>query len=626
MDPASLEFARPVWLYAGGLVCVLAGVLWIWFDRRREADLGRLVHARFRARLLPGLSRGLLRWKRGLWLAGVLLLCSAAAGPQMGHEWREVRQRGIDILFAVDTSRSMLAEDLSPNRLERARMGIQDFVERLHGDRVGLIPFAGSSFVMCPLTTDYDAFRDSLRALETDLIPRQGTDVASAIREAKRIFEEQKNNHRVLVLMTDGEDFQGDVEAAVKEAKEDGMTVHTVGVGSAEGGRIPLIYPNGQRDFVRDEEGSIVQTRLDEASLRKIAEGTGGLFAPLGRGAEGLELIYREKLRLVPQEEREARMEKVPLERYGWPLAAGLLLLVVEFLLPGRRRETKGRVLPSVARRHVAAVLILVAGSLLCSEAGAEEDPRALYNEGTAAYETGDFAKAASSLRACLKTTDLKLQSQAYYNLGNALYRSGQAAQEKDPDKVEELWTDAQKAYDDALALNAGDDDARYNRDLVKRKLEEWKKQKDGSGEKGEDDKKKDDGKKGEEKGEEQKKGQSNDPKDEKEGGKEEQPAAGREDKQEEGKDAEVSEGKEGGEKQPEGRQDEKSGESTAEQKDGEQAYAERRKPGEMTPEEARQLLKTLRSEEATVLPFESLTPRERRFSNPKNSTRGKTW
>ena len=259
----------------------------------------------------------------------ILLVFTAIARPQKGYEWREVKRKGIDILFAVDTSRSMLAEDLTPNRLERARLGIIDFVSRLEGDRVGLIPFAGSAFALCPLTLDYEAFRESLNALDTDLIPRQGTDLASAIKEAERLFDENGNNHRVLVLLTDGEDLQGDVIDAAKAAAKKGMAIYTVGVGSPEGATIPIQMRNGRTDFVRDESGKVVKTTLDESTLKKIAEETNALYVPLGRGAEGLNTIYQEKLRLVPKTERDQRMERIPLERFEWPLGAAIVLLAV---------------------------------------------------------------------------------------------------------------------------------------------------------------------------------------------------------------------------------------------------------------------------------------------------------
>ena len=220
MDDTALHFAYPLWIIVGTVFCAGAVGLFLRFDKRREADLAKLIHPRFRQRLTEGFSPKRRNLKRGLWLLAVFMAFCAIARPQIGYEWREVKRKGIDILFAVDTSRSMLADDLTPNRLERARLGIIDFVARLEGDRVGLIPFAGSAFALCPLTLDYDAFRESLNALDTDLIPRQGTDLASAIKEAERLFKENGNNHRVLVLLTDGEDLQGSVvDAAMYSSK-----------------------------------------------------------------------------------------------------------------------------------------------------------------------------------------------------------------------------------------------------------------------------------------------------------------------------------------------------------------------------------------------------------------------
>ncbi len=341
MDDHSLQFAQPAWIVGGIIVCLVVVGVFIHFDRRREADLGKLIHPRFRQRLMEGFSLRRRNLKRGLWLFAVLLVFVAIARPQKGDEWRDVKRKGIDILFAVDTSRSMLAEDLTPNRLERARLGIIDFVARLEGDRVGLIPFAGSAFALCPLTLDYDAFRESLNVLDTDLIPRQGTDLASAIHEAERLFDENGNNYRVLVLLTDGEDLQGDVIDAAKAAAKKGMSIYTIGVGSPEGATIPISLRNGRKDFVRDSEGKVVRTTLDETTLKKIAAETHGLYVPLGRGAEGLNTIYKEKLRLVPKSELNQRMERIPRERFEWPLAVAIGLLLLEFFIRDRRLVKK---------------------------------------------------------------------------------------------------------------------------------------------------------------------------------------------------------------------------------------------------------------------------------------------
>ena len=675
MEDSPLTFARPLWLYAGPLVCALMAWLFTRFERRRNADLAKLVHPRFRTRLLPGSAPRLLFTKRLLWLACLLLLFIAAAGPQKGFEFREVKRRGIDILFAIDTSRSMLAEDLSPNRLERARLGIHDFISRLEGDRVGLIPFAGSAYALCPLTSDYDAFRESLDALDTDLIPKQGTDVASAINEAARLFDEQGNNHRILVLITDGEDLQGDAVDAAREHAKKGMTIYPIGVGSAVGVNIPIQLPNGRRDVIRDQSGAPVTTKLDEATLRKIAETANGIYVPMGRGAEGLDTIYREKLRLVPKNEMEGRMEKIPLERYEWPLALAILCLLMEFLLPDHRRPAKTNALPSAARRHAMprqTAVILLFGLLsfpAAPPARAEvPDARILYNKGTESYTSGDYRNAADSLKSSLKTTtDLMLQNRAYYNLGNALYRIGQESQEQEVEATLKSWEDALKAFSDALMLDPNDGDARFNHDLVKRKLDELKKQ---NPDKNKDDQKKDggDSKEGEKDDQEKQEGDQKDGKDgdkeagdpqdgkkqdgkpgdgePKEGGQEGKPEEGKEGEKKEGEKPGGNEGQEsteGKEGEAAGEQQEKDGKESKEGKegkegdpkqDGSKPQAEEKSSTEerrqvqqkpMTAGEAKQLVDMMRHQESTVIPMER-PPQRGRYLDPNNTTKGKTW
>jgi Ca-activated chloride channel homolog len=434
----------------------------------------------------------------------------ALSRPQAGFRWEEAHRQGIDILMAVDTSRSMLAEDVQPNRLERARLGILDFVSRLEGDRVGLIPFAGSAFLMCPLTLDYDAFAQSLKALDTTLMPRGGTDLASAIHEAEAAFASDAN-HRILVLITDGEDLEGQALAAAKAAAKRGITIHTVGVGTPAGELIPAGRMGG---FVKDEQGAVVKSRLDEAMLRQIAEVTGGMYQPLGAQAEGLEAIYREKLSLVPKEQVAQRLRKVPLERFTWPLGLALLLLALEYGLSDRKRAQKStrpvvttagrRPRPGPSLAGAASVTLLLFASLTwCAHASPRDaelayergdyataaaqyqealgqapgDVTLQFNTGAAAYKTGDFAGAAGAFEAIVGAEDLGLQKRAYYNLGNALYRLGQQTQQSDPRQTMEQWQQALTAYEGTLALDPQDADAQYNHDLVKRRLEELKQQ-----------------------------------------------------------------------------------------------------------------------------------------------------
>ena len=643
MDDTTLHFAQPLWILVGLVACAGVVGLFIRFDRRREADLTKLIHPRFRQRLTEGFSPGMRNLKRGLWLIAVLLVFTAVARPQKGYEWREVKRKGIDILFAVDTSRSMLADDLTPNRLERARLGIIDFVSHLEGDRVGLIPFAGSAFALCPLTLDYEAFRESLNALNTDLIPRQGTDLASAIKEAERLFKENGNNHRVLVLLTDGEDLQGDVIDAAKAAAKNGMAIYTIGVGSPDGSTIPLVMRNGRKDFVRDETGKIVRTTLDESTLKKIATETNALYVPLGRGAEGLNTIYQEKLRLVPKSEMDQRMERIPLERFEWPLGAAILLLLLEFFITDRRRVKKVRSLPSAARRHkiVPQTTALIGLAFILSGASetvsAAQDPRRIYNEGTDAYTKGDFAKASESLRSSLRTQDLALQQRSYYNLGNTLYRTGQGTLEKDPEATIKIWEESLKAYQDALSLNAADEDAAYNKALVEKKLEELKKQQKQDDKKEDQDKKDEKDEKDKKDDEEKKDGKdpqdskdSKDGKDPKDG---EKPEDGKDPKEGEkpGEQKDAKDGKDpkdgekpGEEKSPQDAKDAKKGEEKSDEKQQGEMSNERAEKQEMTAEEAKQLLEALRQDERTVIPIPQ-QPRGR-MATPDNSTKGKTW
>jgi Ca-activated chloride channel homolog len=593
---ASLQFAQPLWLGVGLLVCAALVFFYRKFDRRRLSDLSKMAHPRFLPQLLHGESPALQLVRRVLWIAALFLLFTALARPQMGFEYREVKRRGIDLLFALDTSNSMLADDLSPNRLDRARMGILDFVDRLEGDRVGLVPFAGSAYALCPLTNDYDAFRESLQALNTQMIQHQGTDLATAIREAERLFAENNNNQRILVLITDGEDLQGDVIDAAKQAHKNGMVIYTVGVGNPEGSTIPITYQNGRRDVMRDQNGEIVRTALDESTLREIAKVTKGLYVSLGRGAEGLNTIYQEKLRLVPKSEMSQRMEKIPLERFMWPLAMAVLLLLIEYFLPQRRRDV----------RAPAMVLILL--GLLMMPLPARDDMRFTYNRGTEAYERGEFSAAVDALREALHTPDLALQQRTYYNLGNALYRHGQAAQEKEPQATIKHWESAIKAYEDALALDESDEDALYNRDLVKKKLEQLKEQQQQQNPENQKDQQEQE-KKEQEQQEKEKQEQEQQEKEEPQQKEQEQQ---KQDPQNEKQESSEQEEKDA----QEAKQDEAKEGEASEEKEGQPQQAR-----EMTEAEAKQLLESLRHEERRVIPVP-----QRRDGNTDNTTKGKTW
>ena len=287
----------------------------------------------------------------------------ALARPQYGHHWIDVKKKGIDILFALDTSSSMLAEDIRPNRLERSKLAILDFVTHLDGDRVGLIPFAGSSFLMCPLTVDYNAFEQSLQAVSTDIIPTSGTNLAEAISAAQATLKNDAN-HKLLIMITDGEDLGGNALQAARMAARDDMKIFTVGVGTSEGELIPTMA-NGQKEYVKDAKDTFVISRLNARMLRSIATATDGLYAPIGNQGQGLETIYQKKLALIPKKELDEKRRKVPIERFSWFIGLALVFFVIEYLIRGVKRAAPTSGVPALLKKRFLPALLLVSACTL---------------------------------------------------------------------------------------------------------------------------------------------------------------------------------------------------------------------------------------------------------------------
>ncbi len=318
-----MKFAEPLWLLAGVSAC--AALLWMWrrYDLRQRKALDQFASSHLHAELTKSISFAKRHWKRGLLLGAIACLFAALARPQAGFRWEEVKRRGIEVVFAVDTSKSMLTPDVKPNRLTRAKLAVDDFVSHLNGDGVGLIAFAGNAFLQCPITLDYDAFRESLNALDTNIIPRGGTDIASAIQETQTALQNRAGSDKILVLLTDGEDLEGNALTAAKAAAKEGLKIYTLGVGSTSGELIPISAEEGG-GFVKDDAGQFVKSRLDEPGLKAIADATGGRYAALGAQGEGLETIYKEALAPLAKHDLASRQQKIYTERYQWPLGAAL--------------------------------------------------------------------------------------------------------------------------------------------------------------------------------------------------------------------------------------------------------------------------------------------------------------
>jgi Ca-activated chloride channel family protein len=278
------------------------------------------------------------RRKAALLTLATACLLLALVGPQWGFHWEDVKRRGVDLIIALDVSKSMLAQDVKPNRLERAKLAIQELIPLLKGDRIGLVVFAGTGFLQCPLTVDYGAFGLILADVSTDAIPRGGTSISQAIRTGLSGFEASQAESRALVLITDGEDHEGRAQAAADEAAKAGVKIFAVGIGTPEGELVPVIDEQGSRTFLKDGEGRTVKSRLDESVLQRIALQTGGSYARATATAFGLDLLYRERIATMKAQEQEAGRQKRHELRYQWPLALALLLLCAEMMLSDRRR------------------------------------------------------------------------------------------------------------------------------------------------------------------------------------------------------------------------------------------------------------------------------------------------
>jgi Ca-activated chloride channel family protein len=306
-------------------------------DRRRR--LARLADPALWPELMPTLRPTRERLRDALWLGAVALLLLALARPQWGFHWEEVRRRGLQLFVALDTSNSMRAPDPPPSRLQHAQWGVRDLVRRLRGDRIGLIAFAGSAFLQCPLTSDYAAFLMTLDDVHPGLIPRGGTAIAAALREAAARFDYRGESDRVIVLITDGENHEGDLDSVIPQLQEKGIRVYAVGVGSPEGELIPL--PEG--GFMKDRQGRVVKTRLVEEPLKTLALKTNGAYVRAAPGDFGLERLYDEHISRLRREEREERLAKVHEERHGWFVAGALCLLALEMLIPVAARQNRTR-------------------------------------------------------------------------------------------------------------------------------------------------------------------------------------------------------------------------------------------------------------------------------------------
>ena len=498
------EHPQVLWLAVAAVPALAGFLFWSW--RVKQKLVLRFVPSRLVSNLTVGVSPAREKVRLALLLAAAAGIFLALARPQWGFAWEEAKQQGLDIIAAIDTSRSMLARDALPNRLGAAKLAVIDLMRLATSDRMGLVVFAGDAFLQAPLTLDDQAFQQAVAAVSVGIVPVGGTSLSSAIRTSLAAFEKGNENHRVLVLFTDGEDHDADTDtmAAAKEAAEAGMRIFTIGVGTPEGELLQAADEKGSSSFIKDEDGNVVKSHLNQTLLQQIATVASGFYLPL-RGANPMEVLYARGLAPLPKTQETTRLTRVYRERYHWFLGFAVLCLVAEALLPERARPRSRRApAPAPALRKIAAALALLflplSGSGSPSSAfhdyqsgdfksAFEEynrlaqkktnDYRLHYDAGAAAYKSKELEAAQKQFNAALNAPDIISdplnQQRTYYNLGNTLYQMGQPL--PDPDKKKELWQQAIENYASAVHLNTNDIDARNNLAYVRRQLEELKKQ-----------------------------------------------------------------------------------------------------------------------------------------------------
>jgi tetratricopeptide (TPR) repeat protein len=487
-----LRFEHPEYLWFLVVVPMLAAgflVLNYWGKNRLRRFVGDVLLQH----LAPEASMATRMMKQLLVLVSLACLILAIANPQVGTRLEEVKREGIDLFVALDVSLSMKSEDIRPSRLEKAKRDVSELLKKLTGDRVGMVVFAGDAFVQFPLTADYAAADLFLSAIDVDAVPIPGTMIGSAIEVALKSFSKDAPTQKAIVVVTDGENTEGDVLGSVEDAKKANVRIYSVGMGTPDGGPIPIYNQQGDRiDYKRDQSGSIVLSKLDETMLQQIAAATGGSYHRATSGGNEIDDIFKE---LASLEKVEFGTKQVTgfETRYQYPLAFALFLLIVDLMLSERRGKLMARLkklLPAAATSFLLMVVM---------QMSAAQTVRSHVSEGNRVYEKGRYSDAEAEYKKALekdaksKAAQFNLgnsyykqqrfeealreygnsgvamkspeeRATSYYNIGNSLYRANK-------------YQEAIEAYKQSLRLNPNDEDTRYNLQMAREKLKQQQQQ-----------------------------------------------------------------------------------------------------------------------------------------------------
>ena len=480
-----MQFIHPYLLNLLWALIPVFGIM-VYGIRKRKKILFGFAGADMFPLIIPGFD------PRRRWIKAILITVAfgfaivALTGPQMGYKWEKTTQKGVDIMIALDCSKSMLAQDIKPNRLERAKREIIDLLHMMKSDRAGLVAFSGRAILQCPLTLDHEAFNIFLKVLEPGFLPVGGTNLSLAVKECYNGFEKDSDTKKAIIIITDGENTTGDVEATAKDMAKQGIKIFCIGVGDLSGAPIP----DEKGGFKKDTSGNIILSKVDAKTLEKMAVITGGTYVRSVAGDMDLDLIYKDKiLGTMERKTLTSGKKKVWENRYQWFLLPCLVLLLIEFILSSKKK-LKGLLLfvfvfgfSSFAAQNGLVYAQTVSSSVkqgiqafdaqnyeqakkhfIDAQLDNPENAKLYYNIGVAAYMNKEYDQAQKNFMQTTRTEDIKLRHDAWYNLANTEYRMGNL-------------DEAIKGYEHILKEFPEDEQAKENLAFVKQKKQEKQEQ-----------------------------------------------------------------------------------------------------------------------------------------------------